>query len=497
MEITRKGFFGLAAGAVAAAVARPGVAAEPRRTERVRRSHRTLIRQADVLTMDSKLGELLGADVLIEGGRIAAIGKGLAVDDAEVVDAKGMIVMPGMIDGHRHLWEGMDSGVVAKISKTVSYYNEYKLRTMVCYTPEDAWLAQYSSAIQAIDSGVTAMLDYCHIFHTAELAEAAARGMIDSGIAGTFCYQISHSPTYKPGDTVKLADANAMRNGPADETHWRTAKLLREKVFTGNDGLVRFGLCARAGQEGQPMTDLAAEYARIRSFQPHIVAQHHGARAPLAPELFSQLRQLGAAGLLGPDYHISHGNGMTDEEMRMVKDAGAMICSTTMGEKSYGAPSVHGRARAAGVAVGIGVDGALAFTHDYFQHVRGAFYNLLRADEGRSIAAGYQGADVLDFVTALGARAIREEGVTGTISVGKRADVLLLDTGRIGFPTVGSLADRVVNYANQPDIDSVWIAGVARKRHGKMIGVDLAALKGRITEASTRINRAGATINFV
>jgi len=181
----------------------------------------------------------------------------------------------------------------------------------------------------------------------------------------------------------------------------------------------------------------------------------------------------------------------------MVKDAGAMICSTTMGEQSYGAPSVHGRARAAGVAVGIGVDGALAFTHDYFQHVRGAFYNLLRADEGRSIAAGYQGADVLDFVTALGARAIREEGVTGTISVGKRADVLLLDTGRIGFPTVGSLADRVVNYANQPDIDSVWIAGVARKRHGKMIGVDLAALKGRITEASTRINRAGATINFV
>jgi hypothetical protein len=73
---------------------------------------------------------------------------------------------------------------------------------------------------------------------------------------------------------------------------------------------------------------------------------------------------------------------------------------------------------------------------------------------------------------------------------------LLLRTDRIGFPTVGLLADRVVNYANQPDIDSVWIAGVARKRHGRMIGVDMAALKAKIVTASSRINRDGDTITF-
>jgi cytosine/adenosine deaminase-related metal-dependent hydrolase len=494
--MTRKNFLGLAAGSLAAAIARPTIAATPKKAEVIGPARRTLVRNADIITMDRKLGELTGADVLLDGGKIAAIGKGLTVADAEIIDATGMILMPGMIDGHRHLWEGMDTGIVAKITTTANRYNEYKLRTMVCYTPEDAWLAQYSSAIQAIDSGVTSLLDYCHIFHTAELAEQAARGLIASGIAGTFCYQVSHTPTYKAGDTVALADANAMRNGPADETHWHTVQLLRDRVFTGKDDLIRFGLCASAGQDGQKMTDLAAEYARIRQFEPHIVAQHHGARAPLPPELFSQLRQLGQAGLLGPDYHISHGNGMTDEEMMMVRDAGSMICSTTMGEHSYPAPSVHGRARAAGVAVGIGVDGALAFTHDYFQHVRGAFYNLFRTDEGKKIALGYQGEDVLDFVTRLGAKAIREDGVTGTITVGKRADLLLLRTDRIGFPTVGLLADRVVNYANQPDIDSVWIAGVARKRHGRMIGVDMAALKAKIVTASSRINRDGDTITF-
>jgi cytosine/adenosine deaminase-related metal-dependent hydrolase len=168
-----------------------------------------------------------------------------------------------------------------------------------------------------------------------------------------------------------------------------------------------------------------------------------------------------------------------------------------MGEQSYPQPSVHGRARAAGVAVGIGVDGALAFTHDYFQHVRGGVYNLFRTDEGKTIASTYQGEDALDFVTRLGARAIREEGVTGTITVGKRADLLLLRTDRITFPIVGPLADRVANYSNQPDVDTVWIAGVVRKRGGQMVGVDMAALKAKVNATSTRINQQGATINFV
>ncbi|MGF7151427.1 cytosine/adenosine deaminase-related metal-dependent hydrolase [Sphingomonas zeicaulis] len=498
MQLTRKAFLGLATSALAAAAIRPTLAATPKTMDKLSPARRTLIRGADIITMDRALGEITAGDVLIDKGRIAAVGKGLRADDAELVDGRGMILMPGMIDGHRHMWEGMDNGVIAKISRSIGNYNEYKLRTMVCYRPEDAWLAQYASAIQAIDSGVTSVIDYCHIFHTAELAEQGARGLIDSGIAGTFCYQVSHSPTYEAGDTVRMADANAMRNAPADDIHWRTVKQLRQLVFTGTDGLIRFGLCLSPGMNGRPIKDLAAEFAKARSYQPHIVAQHHHrAKEVLAPDLFNQFEQLGPAGLLGPDYHVTHGNGMTDAELALCRDTGTMICSTTMGEHSYPYPSVHGRAREMGVAVGIGVDGALAFTHDYFQHVRGAFYNLFRTDEGKAIAARYQGEDALDFVTRLGARAIREEGVTGTISVGKRADLLLLRTDRINFPIVGPLADRVANYANQPDIDTVWIAGVVRKRGGAMVGVNMKALKAKINEASTRINRDGATINFV
>lgn len=499
MDVSRKDFLKLAAVGVAAGAARPSAAATARPADRIAPAHRTLIRNADLVTMDPKLGEIAAADVLLDGGKVAAVGKGLQAGGAEVIDATGMILMPGMIDGHRHLWEGMDNGVIAKISRSVNDYTPYKYRTMVAYTPEDAWLAQYASAIQAIDSGVTSLLDYCHIFHTPELAEQAARGIIASGIGGTFCYQISHTPTYRPGDTVKLADADAMRNAAPDDLHWQTVKMLREKVFTGNDGLMRFGLCPRAGLSGVPMPEVAAEYARIRSFQPHIVAMHHSrwGGAPLPPEQFSEVSQLGKAGLLGPDYHISHGVGLTDEELAMCRDNGTMICATTMGEHSYAYPSVHGRARAAGVAAGIGVDGALAFTSDFFQHVRSAFYSLFRSDEGKKIALAYRGEDVLDFATRLGAKAIREGDTTGTITPGKRADLLLLRTDRLSFPTAGLLSERVANYANQEDIDTVWIAGVVRKRGGKLVGIDMPALKRRMNEASARINALGATVKLV
>ncbi len=496
MRITRKDLFGLASGAAAAATVGRSSAAVARTPSRIEPARRTLIRNADVITLDPTLGELKGADVLLDGGKIAAIGKNLAVDGAEVVDATGMILMPGMIDGHRHVWGGIDGGRVPKISPRINTYQDWKYRTMVCYTPEDAYLYQYAGGVMAIDSGVTSLLDYCHIFHTPDLAEQAAKGLVDSGIAGTWCYQVSHTPSYGPGDTLPLARASADRDAPPDANHWQAVERVRERVFTSNDGLMRFGLASSVRGRGTAMPLLIEEYARIRAYQPHILAVHYSHGDQQMPEgTFNSLVDLNRAGLLGPDYHISHGNGIPDDELAMLRDNGSMICATTMGEHSYPKPSVHGRARRAGVHVGIGLDAALAFTHDYFQHVRGSFYNLFRTDEGKQIALGYEAEDVLNFVAGKAAAAIREDNV-GTISVGKRADLLLLKTDRISYPVFGLLAERVANYTNGSDLDSVWIAGVARKRHGQMVGIDMIDLKRRMNAASQRIIAQGDTITF-
>jgi cytosine/adenosine deaminase-related metal-dependent hydrolase len=236
---------------------------------------------------------------------------------------------------------------------------------------------------------------------------------------------------------------------------------------------------------------LAAHVHRPASPAPEGIMGHRG----------SGVSDLHSAGLLGPDYHIAHGNRLTSEELKMLRDSGGMSCATAMGEFPYMASanrgaSVHGRARAAGVATGVGIDVNLVLTQDYFEHARAAFWSLYLEPDGVRIAQNYRSEDTLDFVTALGAKAMRLDDSTGSITVGKRADLVLLRTDRIGFAMQGTLADRVLNFASLPDVDSVWVVGLARKRSGQMIGVNWAKLKSDVADAQEQIGALAASITF-
>jgi cytosine/adenosine deaminase-related metal-dependent hydrolase len=216
----------------------------------------------------------------------------------------------------------------------------------------------------------------------------------------------------------------------------------------------------------------------------------------------SGIPDLQEAGLLGPDYHATHANRLTTEELGMLRDSGGMICATAMGEIPYVAvgahrgPSVHARARAAGVATGIGIDVNSILTQDYFEHVRAAFWSHYMEPAGIEIVKDYESDAVLDFATALGAKSLRLGDVAGSITTGKRADLVLLSTDRMGFPMQGNLADRVVNHASREDIDSVWVSGEAKKRNGRMIGVDWADLKTQVASAQARFGPLADSITF-
>ena len=466
-----------------------------------------LIRGADLLTMDPELNEIEGGDVLIEDGRIAAIGHGLTREGAEIIDANGMILMPGMLDGHRHVWQIIDSGRLAKTSPArYAGYQEWKMRTIVSLTPEDHYLAGLVGGLLAIDSGVTSIIDYAHGQIDAETALAAAQGVKDSGIGGWFAFQMGVSSSYKPGDTVPLAEAHAQRIAKTTETHWATAERLQNEIFSDGSALMQLSLAPASGN-GSPLAEIETEWSRIRGMGIDMVSAHlHKTQRPM-PEGYmghrdSGIPDLQEAGLLGPDYHATHANRLTAGELEMLRDSGGMLCATAMGEFPYVAagahrgPSMHARARAAGVAVGIGMDVSLVLTHDYFEHVRAAFWSHYLEPAGMEIAREYDAEDVLDFATALGARSLRLGDVAGSITAGKRADLVLLRTDRIGFPMQGSLADRVVNHASREDIDSVWINGEAKKRNGEMIGVDWRDLKSQIAAAQARFGPFADSITF-
>ena len=513
-NITRKEFLRLAAAAgasTALAGYSRGAAAQnaaPDEAPAVAENQpRTLIRGADVLTMDPTLGEQLATDVLVDNGNVVAVGKGLAANGAEVVDAQGMILMPGLIDGHRHVWTVIGLGRMTKFSPSDYPYFPWKMAAVVAMEPEDHYIAELVGGLQAIDSGVTSILDYAHGQDTEAKAMAAAQGLKDSGIAGWFAYQLGISYSFQLGDTVSAARMfEEIAAAQSSEQEWNTAARLQRDLFHDRSAPLQLAL-GPAMWNGALIDDMKDEWARVRSTGVELLVAHmHKPAQPFPAGVMghrgSGVPDLHEAGLLGPDYHVAHANRLTSEELEMLRDSGGMIAATTMGEfpymtQAHRGPSVHGRARAAGVPVGIGMDVTMGLPGDYFEHVRSSLWSHYTEEESRQIVSGYRSRDTLDFATALGARAIRLGDKTGSITVGKRADLVLLNTDRIGFGMMGSLADRVVTFASTSDIDSVWIAGQAKKRHGEMLGVDWPSLKARLRDSQERVDQKIATVRWI
>ncbi len=456
---------------------------------------RTLIRGADLVTMESE-GELLNTDVLIDGGKIIEIGRGLPAEGASIVNARGMILMPGMIDGHRHVWQTILNGLLPKMSPSYSRYDRLANMTYaLCFDPDDMHHAQYIGGLACLDAGVTTVIDQMHAANGDEMELAAARGLKDSGVAGVFCYQMRNGPYYGRGDTYAHAKAVAERNQPPDERHWRNAESIRDTYF-GSDGLLAFGI-GLTGSVGAQALDVAVqEFHRARALQPRLLTQHMNQRAGTQAPILRGVSDLQAAGVLGPDYLVSHGVDMTDEEMGMLRDAGSGLSSTVLGEFNYAKPSVHGRARAIGLNVAIGLDVGIALTHDYFEHMRAAYWNLMRTETGRDMALSLTPVDTLHFATGNALKAAGYGDITGSLKRGKRADLVLLRTDRPGFPQLGSPADRIVTGASQADIDSVWVNGRAVKSSGRLTRVDQTALERKSSIIRDSIVARAATITL-
>jgi len=126
--------------------------------------------------MDRATGDLVDADVLIEGDRIVAVARGLEAADAEVIDARGSVVLPGMVDTHRHTWQTLMRGICANWTLN-DYFNGMRMTISPAYSAHDVYLGNYLGALDAINSGVTTILDFSHCVNSPEHGDAAIAGL--------------------------------------------------------------------------------------------------------------------------------------------------------------------------------------------------------------------------------------------------------------------------------------------------------------------------------
>jgi 5-methylthioadenosine/S-adenosylhomocysteine deaminase len=414
--------------------------------------NRMLIKGGYVLSLDSTVGDISGADVLIEGSTIAAIGRNIEATDAEVVDASGMIVMPGFIDSHRHTWQTVLRSYVAQ-----SNYYEIVLTTLgPLYRPEDVYIGNLLGATGALDSGITTLLDWSHIINSPAHADAAIKGLADSGIRGIFAHGVA-----------QVGRSAGATGQPNSQKHSEDIRRVQKEYFRTDDQLLTLAL-ASGGPEFSSLEETVKDVALARELGIRMTT-HVGVVANV-----HAVTRMKDAGLLGSDILYIHATSCSDDEIKMIADSGGSLSSSPLNEKL---PALDTWLKH-GLRPSLSLDTETRAPCDLFTQMRAMLWhewNLLRARPGE-VQGKYR--DVLEFATIQGARATGLERKTGSLAVGKRADVILIDRNDVSMiPHTGDPAASVVLVAQPGHVKWVLVDGKVRKRDGRLVGVDIGRLQ--------------------
>ncbi|CAN5418806.1 amidohydrolase family protein [soil metagenome] len=417
---------------------------------------RTLITGGRVLSMDSSVGDLNRGDLLIEDGLIAEVAASIDAVDCEVIEAEGAIVMPGFVDTHRHTWQTAMRAICADWT-LLDYFRGIRLHIAQAYEPEDMYAGNLAGALEALDAGVTTILDFSHCNNTPEHAEQAIAGLRDSGIRATFAYGFYPVPLAEPGFA-------------AHSDRIEHARSLRSAHFADEKALVRMGL-ALTELGLVPFSDTRAEVELARELEVLLTAHIGTVRSPNWPD---EIGILHGAGLLGPGQVHVHCNACSDAALGLIAASGAAVSVTPETEMQMGMGiPVTGRAIAHGLKPSLGCDIASNQSGDLLTQMRLALQTqrmldnepLLRDDSmPETVSLGVR--DALEMATINGARAMGIDSAVGSLAPGKQADVLLVSTDRIGMAPASDPVAAVVLQAQPSDIRTVLVAGHAVKRDG-------------------------------
>ena len=439
-------------------------------------THRILLRAGHVLSMDPAVGDLPKGDVLIEDGRIAAVDREIGAD-AEVLDMTGRIVIPGFVDTHRHTWEASIRGV-APDATLDDYFVDILDTFAPLYTPEDVYAANLAGALECLNAGITTLVDWSHINNSPEHPDAAIRGLAESGIRAQYAYGSANTSLADYWFESKIAI-------PGDDV-----RRIRGKYFASDDGLLTMALATRG--PGFCLNDVVtAEWALARELDIPITV--HVAMGRLAGR-FGMVKQLNDLGLLGADTTYIHCCYLSEEEWRMVADSGGTVSIAPQVElqRGHGWPPVM-TAVEYGLRPSLSIDVVTTVPGDMFTQMRAAF----GAERARVNADCWKAnmpvpdtmltaRQMLEFATLNGAHVAGIEDRTGSLTPGKRADVVAVDATALNVAPVHDAAAAVTLSADVSNVDTVIVDGVIRKREGRLVA-DVDRARRLVQESRDRL----------
>ena len=442
-------------------------------------SHRLLIRNGFVVSMDPGVGYIPNGDVIVEDGAIVEVGRGLEVADAEQIDATGMIVMPGFVDTHRHTWQTPVRGVLP--SCTLDHYFAVMLGSVGGhYRPEDVHIGDYAGALEALNAGVTTLLDWSHISNTPDHSDAAIQGLKDAGIRAVYA---NGMPT--GGEWWMLSELN----------HPEDIRRIRETYFSSDDGLLTLAMAAR--QPGNVNADVAKHDWALARELGIMISVHVGMR--LHNLHYTPVKDMHDLGLMGPDVCYIHMTDLTDEELDWIAETGGKASIAPYVEMLMGhGPPPTGKMLARGVRPSLSVDVVSSVPGEMFTQMRTAlaYDRILEFTDtpDDAFAPTITHKDVLEFATIDGARSIGLEDRVGSLTPGKQADIVLLKVNAINTAPMVDPLGTIVVFSDTSNVDSVFVAGRAVKRNGELVGHDLDGVYRKLDESRNAILSKGGLL---
>ena len=455
---------------------------------------RYIIRGGHVMTMDPTPGaktELVNADVLVEGKKIKAVGQNLRASGAGEIDARGKIVMPGFVDTHHHQFETALRSFLAdgllfndldpSGHGTINYF-QFILGTFAgVYNPEDVYISELFGSLSQLDAGVTTSHDISQIHYTQNHSEEAIRGSRDSGRRIVFGFFEGAR-----GDLIS----------PPDAWYPGGAETLRDKFFSSKDQLMTMSMGGEIylrSNKDAPTPDVYLGAWEIGRRLELPIAAHIVGSFGMEPE-FTAIARHQRSVQFGGDNLFIHMTGMSDDAWNEIKKVGAGVSLAVPIEMNmrHGTPPII-KTLQTGVQPSLSVDVEVTLTADMFTQMRSAM-TLQRMFEnaralGETYAAGFPklplltSRDVLRMATIEGARDLKLDHKTGSLTVGKEADIIILDAEAINVHPLNVVPGAVVSLMERSNVETVIVAGKVRKWKGKLLDVDLRRLRDRLANS--------------
>src|SRR5215470_4452805 len=450
---------------LAAAFAAPAAPRSPERGHFV-------IRNAYVMSMEPGVADIRDGDVHVRDGAIAAVGERLDAPGATVIDGAGMIVLPGLIETHWHMWNTLlrsmsgDKPELGYFRTTAALGQKFE--------PGDMYQGTRLAAAEAINSGITFVHDWCHNIRGFDYAEADLRALRETGIRARFSYGSAQGMPNTAGISIEDLE-----------------RLHRDWASYANDGLITLGLAWRGMGGNNPAAAIPPEIYRREIEAARRLGLPISVHASGARPATGQVNTIYKANLLRKDMQIIHAIVVSKDEIEAIKSAGASISLSPFSELriGFGMPQT-GELLAAGIPVGLSVDTVeLTGNADMFGIMK-LVQNVENGKKENELALTAR--RVLELGTIEGARSMGIDDKVGSLKAGKRADLIMVSTRDINLGVFTDPAHMIVTAAQPGNVDTVVIDGRVLKRGGKLTALNAQQIVKEATAANADLRkRAG------